>query len=97
MVCFNDRLALWAVQALRRLGKRIPEDVSVCGFDDREGMDLMNPPLTTVRWPREEAGEEAALVLTEKIAGRIALDDDRHLVLAPELIVRQSCGLAPGQ
>jgi len=95
LVCFNDRLALWAVQALRQLGKRIPEDVSVCGFDDREGMDLMNPPLTTVRWPREQAGEEAALVLTEKIAGRIALDDDRHLVLAPELIVRQSCGPAP--
>ncbi len=54
--CANDKIALGCYEALKQLGKRIPDDVSVIGFDDDEVAAHIHPPLTTLRFPRREMG-----------------------------------------
>lgn len=61
----SDMMAVGAYDALKELGLRIPEDVSIVGYDDREIAQFMRPPLTTVTLPHVEMGRQAAEVLTE--------------------------------
>ncbi|MEJ1231438.1 MAG: substrate-binding domain-containing protein [Galbitalea sp.] len=56
MICASDPIALGAVRAVRRAGLRVPEDVSIIGFDDSALMNCVEPPLTTVRQPIETMG-----------------------------------------
>lgn len=67
--CANDLMALGAYDALRELGKRIPEDVSVVGYDDREIARFARPPLTTVLLPHFEMGMLAAEYLIDHAGG----------------------------
>lgn len=83
--CSNDRVALGLYHALRERGVRIPEDVSVVGFDDLPWGEYLAPPLTTVRQPGREMGRLAArLVLGEVPEGAPPVE--------PELVVRASVG-----
>ena len=82
----NDLMAQGAIQELQRLGLRVPEDVSVIGFDDIITARTFNPPLTTVRQDKLRLGGEALEVLTEVLTYRKA--DSR--VLPPELVVRET-------
>jgi DNA-binding LacI/PurR family transcriptional regulator len=85
----DDESASGALEAVRRAGKRVPEDVAIAGFDDVPLSRHLNPPLTTVRAPIEETGREAARQLIHLIRGGRA----EPLVLLPtELVIRQSCG-----
>ncbi|MFF5085374.1 LacI family DNA-binding transcriptional regulator [Actinoplanes sp. NPDC000266] len=84
----NDTLALGAMEAARTLGLRIPEDVSVVGFDDMPVTQWSAPPLTTVRQPFAEMGRVAMRRLLRLAAGE-SLDSPR-VELATELIVRKS-------
>ncbi|TWT84988.1 HTH-type transcriptional repressor CytR [Planctomycetes bacterium CA13] len=68
--CANDMVAYGARLALHRQGIRVPEDVSLVGFDDQAESAFMTPPLTTVRQPGIEMGEAAALGLVELMQGR---------------------------
>jgi LacI family transcriptional regulator len=84
----NDVSALGVMEAVRDLGLRIPEDVSIVGFDDIPQASQVNPPLTTVRQPLEQMGHKAAQMLLEYIA-----DPDmptQRVELPTELIVRAS-------
>ena len=85
---FNDNLAIGAMQAARALGLRVPEDVSIVGFDDTELASVVTPGLTTVRQPLAEMGRMAVSLL-----GR-ALENHRfepvHVELATRLVVRSS-------
>ncbi len=65
----NDDLAQGGLLAALRLGVRVPEQVSVAGFNDLEGSDQMLPPLTTVRTPRAQIGAQAALMLMSLMRG----------------------------
>lgn len=56
----NDSMAIGAVREARTLGKRVPDDLSIVGFDDISWAELSDPPLTTVRIPRQQMGKEAA-------------------------------------
>jgi LacI family transcriptional regulator len=67
--CANDLMAIGCIEALKELGRRVPEDVSVIGYDDREIAQFTHPPLTTVLLPHYEMGAEAANYLIEH-AGR---------------------------
>ncbi|MCO5071861.1 MAG: LacI family DNA-binding transcriptional regulator [Rhizobiaceae bacterium] len=67
--CSNDLMALGAYDALHQLGKRIPEDVSVVGYDDREIARFARPPLTTVLLPHFEMGMLAAEYLIDHAGG----------------------------
>ncbi|MEH1016265.1 LacI family DNA-binding transcriptional regulator [Micromonospora sp. CPCC 206060] len=90
IICASDVLALGAIRAVRRLGRAVPEDVSVIGFDDSVFMTCTDPPLTTVRQPIETMGQAAVDLLVTQIDGAGVLADE--LLFEPELVVRGSTG-----
>jgi LacI family transcriptional regulator len=87
---FNDISAIGAIQALREGGRRIPDDVSVVGFDDIQSAAFQNPGLTTVRQPLRQMGMLAAETLLKRIAAPAPAPYPREIVVEPELVVRGS-------
>jgi LacI family transcriptional regulator len=85
----NDDAAVGAMTALGDAGIRVPEDVSVVGFDDFRLAQFLNPPLTTVRAPTEEAGRVAAEQLAKLFKGEPV---EPEILLPTEIILRRSCG-----
>ena len=96
----NDLMAVGAVQALRQAGLRVPEDVAVVGFDNRNVACFTDPPLTTVQLPLGNIGRRAALELLRLIKQGDRGDEtsaSRIQIHCP-LVVRQSCGCGlPGE
>lgn len=93
LFAFNDISAIGAIRALRESGLRVPEDVSVVGFDDIFSAAFQNPSLTTVRQPLRKMGEIAAATLLR----RIAEGEQRYprvITVEPELVVRESTARA---
>jgi LacI family transcriptional regulator len=91
----NDMLALGCYAALDAAGLSCPQDLSVVGFNDMPFIDLLKPPLTTVRFPHYQVGTEAAQLLLERIGGHSG--PVKILYLAPEFINRGStAGVAAG-
>ncbi|MFF7177053.1 substrate-binding domain-containing protein [Streptomyces sp. NPDC008121] len=84
----NDLIAAGALRALRKAGRRVPEDVAVVGFDDIPMARHTEPPLTTVRQPMRRMGETAAGMLLAGLAGGTIPDEP--VVLPTELVVRRS-------
>lgn len=82
----NDLMALGAVTALRTRGLRVPEDVSVVGYNDMPLVDQLSPPLTTVRYDSFEVGRRAGELMTALLAG----EDVEDVVLKPTLVSRGS-------
>lgn len=91
----NDLMAYGAIRALTEMGLRIPEDVSVVGFDDISLSSLFNPPLTTIRQPRLEMGRTAVKLLLERI-GSPELES-RRVMLPLKLVERQTSGPVGGK
>ncbi len=87
---FNDISAIGAVQALREAGRRVPQDVSVVGFDDIQSAAFQNPALTTVRQPLRQMGMIAAETLLQRITAPAKAPYPKELVVEPELIIRAS-------
>jgi len=85
----DDEAAMGVMMALRRAGKKIPDDVAVVGFDDVNFARLMEPSLTTVRAPIEKASAQAARMLFDVIAGKSA---PSPIFFPTEPVIRQSCG-----
>lgn len=89
VVCYNDQIALEVIRSLQKNGKRVPEDISVTGYDNSviaEG----TVGLTTIAHPQEKLGEMAAELLLEKIR-KVPEDKSRiPRLIQPELIVRGS-------
>ena len=88
--CFNDKIAVGALRAALDRGLRIPEDVSVTGFDDIDVATATTPQLTTIRQPLEEMGRTAVTLLMRLMNGHQV--EALHMELATELIVRGSTG-----
>ena len=95
LFAFNDISAIGAIQALREAGRRVPEDVSVVGFDDIQSAAYQNPALTTVRQPLREMGMLAAKTLLRRITAPAQAPYPKEIVVQPELMVRASAGPAP--
>lgn len=95
LFCCFDALALTVLEALRQQGVRVPEEVSVVGFDDIPGAATCTPGLTTMRQPMTEIGEQAAEKLLALIDGRTVVEP--FTVLATEFISRQSTAPPPSQ
>jgi len=93
LVCGSDLMALGAVRAARQRGLRVPQDVSVVGYDDSTLIAFTDPPLTTVRQMVIGMGEAAVRALMDEIAGQPA--PRAEYVFRPELVVRGSTGAAP--
>jgi len=83
----SDVVALGAIGALREAGLRVPEDVSVVGFDDIPLAAYFDPPLTTIHLPANELGLAAGRALLDLIAGR---DVPQRSLLATEMVIRAS-------
>lgn len=85
----NDAMAIGAMRALRESGLRVPEDVSIIGFDDIILASYVNPPLTTIATPKQDAGRLAVERLLERINGRYE-GGPRQFLLDFKLVIRQS-------
>ena len=91
---FNDQMAIGAIGALQRAGYRVPEDVSVVGFDDIPLSAAIFPALTTIAQPIGEMGAVGVRLLLDRIAQRDA--PYQRVRLATRLVVRESTG-PPGE
>jgi DNA-binding LacI/PurR family transcriptional regulator len=88
VICGNDQMALGLIHALADLGRSVPADVSVIGFDDIPESAHSLPPLTTVHQDFEEVGRRAVSDLVERLEGRHS--EGTEPVVAPQLVVRGS-------
>ena len=80
IVCANDIIALNAIKALNRLNKRVPDDVSVIGFDNIKAGEFMYPRLSTFNIPRQEIGEEVAKYVANSIKS--------HQIAYSQIVIR---------
>src|SRR5258708_4059608 len=94
LFAYNDISAIGAIRAFQEQGLRVPQDISVMGFDDIPGAAFHTPSLTTVRQPLNRMGEVAAQSLLERIEGN--KDDPAEIAIEPELVVRASTAKASG-
>jgi LacI family transcriptional regulator len=92
LACFNDKTAVGALAAASERGLRVPEDLSITGFDDIDLAQATSPTLTTVRQPLAEMGRIAVSLLIQLLDGHQV--DALHVELATDLIVRGSTGPA---
>jgi DNA-binding LacI/PurR family transcriptional regulator len=100
----NDQIAIGLLLALHEAGRRVPDDVSVVGFDDQPEAAYLVPPLTTVRQDFEQVGARAVAAITSAIAEADAEVESSTArdpstpepvvanLIAPELVVRRSTG-----
>jgi DNA-binding LacI/PurR family transcriptional regulator len=87
VLCFNDVSAMGSIRALHEAGLRVPQDVSILGFDDIQSAEFQVPSLTTIRQPLQEMGSTAARMLLKKLHGETTPD---LIQVDPGLIVRES-------
>ena len=93
MFAGSDETAAGVIEAARARGLRVPEDLSVVGFDDTQIARYASPPLTTVRQPLREMGGVALRTALRLAAGEKL--DSHHVELATELVVRRSTAPVP--
>jgi LacI family transcriptional regulator len=93
VVCFNDKVAVGVMEMAVARGLRVPEDVSVTGFDDIDVSRATTPRLTTVRQPLQEMGRTAVTMLMRQLDGHA--HEALSMELQTRLVVRESTGPAP--
>lgn len=89
IVCSSDYLAMHILTHCKRSGVAVPQDLSICGYDDIGEAASIEPALTTVRHPRREQGQYAIELLQSLVEGEAP--DATDCVLEPTLVVRASC------
>ncbi len=88
LICYDDIAAIGAIRALRDRGLRVPEDISVIGFDDIQSAAFHNPSITTIRQPLHQMGTIAAGTLLKRVRGEDSVP--RVISVLPELVIRES-------
>lgn len=88
VLAVNDMTAFGFIQQMYLHGKKVPDDISVIGFDDISFAKMFSPPLTTIQYPAYEVGRLAAMLLLDKLAGNNS--SSMSVNLHPKLIVRDS-------
>ena len=88
IVCYDDLAAIGAIRAMRDHGLRVPDDISVVGFDDIQSAAFNTPSITTIRQPLHQMGMIAARLLLQRIRGQGTVP--RVLSVLPELVIRES-------
>ena len=88
IVCYNDVSAIGAIRALTDFGLKVPDDVSVVGFDDIQGAAYHFPSITTIRQPLAQMGKVAARILLQRIRGQAEFPD--VVPITPEIVIRES-------
>ena len=95
LFAYNDISAIGSLWAFREAGLRVPEDISIVGFDDIPGAAYANPGLTTVRQPLVKMGQIAAQTVVDLIEGRGEYVPE--IAIEPDFVIRQSTGPAPAR
>lgn len=91
--CMNDIMAGGLYDRLDELGKKIPDEISVAGYDDRELSSYYKPPLTTIKLPLHDVGYRAAQVMIDLLEKRVALQEQAMVYQIPcEMRIRKSVG-----
>ena len=90
----SDPIAIGAMRALHQAGLKIPQDISIVGFDDISVASYTNPPLTTIHAPAELMGKAAVKFLYQKIILDSSIDLPIQITFPCELMKRDSCGRA---
>jgi len=93
LLAYNDISAIGAIRAFQESGLRVPEDISVVGFDDIPAAAFHHPSLTTIRQPLHRMGEIATEVLIARIEGKGEMQ--REVAVQPQIVVRESTAKAP--
>jgi GntR family transcriptional regulator of arabinose operon len=88
IVCYNDEIAIQIMEAIREEALKVPEHISIVGYDDSSLAVASEIKLTTIRHPKADLGRQAARFLIDMLEGRI---EKPRLVYQPELIIRSSC------
>jgi LacI family transcriptional regulator len=88
LVCYDDLAAIGATRVIKEHGLRVPEDISVVGFDDIESATYNTPSLTTIRQPLKQMGTVAAHTLLKRIRGMKTFSNVTPIL--PELVIRES-------
>lgn len=91
----NDMMAVGAIETLRCAGLRVPEDMALASYDNRDFSRSLPPRLTTVSLPTYQMGVKAAELLWLKIQGKV--DNIDEVQICGQLYIRESCGAAPTQ
>ena len=86
----NDLMAIGAMDAIRDSGLRVPEDISVVGFDNRDVSEFVFPKLTTIEIDMKKIGYTAAKMVTQKLSGVGEYSDQRNVIIPSNLIVRET-------
>ncbi len=92
IVCANDLLAMGAYRAVRQRGLTVGTDVAITGYNDTALLDLLEPPMTSVRVPYRQMGSEAAALLMSMLSSSNGQERPVSMRLAPTLSVRGSSG-----
>ncbi len=90
IICVNDIMAVGALRELRERGIRVPNDISVTGFDNVKLSEFCYPALTTVHIPRDRIGH----LVFERLTAGSGAAEDRDIVIDPEFVLRDSTGPA---
>ena len=93
IVCGSDLMAMGAIRSIREVGRAVPEDCSIIGFDDSRLIQFLDPPLTTIRQPVQAIGAAAVSALIDAIEG--APIPSHEYLYQPELVLRASTARAP--
>ena len=91
LFCANDEIAVGAMSALSDMGLRVPEDVSIIGFDDSSAASALRPALTTIRQPFQELASRAVEMLLAQIQGRETAE--KRVLLPASLVVRDTVSM----
>lgn len=91
----NDLMALGALYAVQDMGRRVPQDVAIVGYDNRDFARVVRPRMTTVSMPVYEMGRIAADLLVRQIAG--GKEEADEIKVRGELFIRETCGADPAR
>jgi LacI family transcriptional regulator len=92
LFAFNDALAAWLLSHLAEAGVEVPQQVAVVGFGDMDLAGHLKPRLTSVAYPVQAIGEHAVSLLLQRIGDSSVPAAPQHIMLTPQLVIRQSCG-----
>jgi LacI family transcriptional regulator, repressor for deo operon, udp, cdd, tsx, nupC, and nupG len=95
MFCFNDEMAMGVIEVAKRLGIRVPQQLSVVVFDDIRCSRHIDPPLTTIAQPMRQIGEGTVRLLLSILAGRHDAETPESVTLPHKLVVRASTAPPP--
>lgn len=94
LICFNDNMAMAALQELKRRGIKVPDDLRVSGFDNTEESQNLNPPITTVNFPMYELGKTGVKILAQLLETGTG---EEETTLKSRFIPRRSSGFWEGE